>query len=393
MRIAFLCTSSLNDPSPRGRYLPIAAELVRAGHEVTLLMLHPMLDTVRQRRALVAGVAIEYVAQMHVYGMPGRRRYYGPAALLLVALRAALSLAAAAIRLRPDALHIAKAQPINGLAGLLARPAAGEIYLDLDDYEAAANRFGATWQRALVELWEDRLPHAVRAVSVNTTFLRERCLTLGVPQSRIFYIPNGIAPAVAAARHAVATAGLRDTLGLHGGPTIVYLGTISTIAHSVDLLLEAFALLRARLPAAQLLMVGDGDELPDLRARAVALDLGASVRWVGRVPPQAAPAYLALGDCSVDPVHDTPGARARSPLKIVESLALGVPVVTGDVGDRAEVIGSGGVIVAPGDARALANGIALALAAPQSMRDAARAQAEAYRWDRLAEQWMAMYRR
>ena len=72
-----------------------------------------------------------------------------------------------------------------------------------------------------------------------------------------------------------------------------------------------------------------------------------------------------------------------------------MPVVTGDVGDRAEVLrGSAGVLVAPGSAAALAEGIAALLSDRERrarMAQAARARAADYRWDRLAEDWMRVY--
>ncbi|HJZ49676.1 MAG TPA: glycosyltransferase family 4 protein, partial [Roseiflexaceae bacterium] len=82
--------------------------------------------------------------------------------------------------------------------------------------------------------------------------------------------------------------------------------------------------------------------------------------------------------------------------KIVESLASGVPVVTGDVGDRAEMLTPGaGVLARPGDAHALAEGIA-ALLTNDTLRlqlaAGARRRAEAYRWDRLAKDWLKSYR-
>ena len=52
MRLTFLSTSSLHDPSPRGRWLPLAQELAARGHTVRLIMLHPTYDRlpVRERR-------------------------------------------------------------------------------------------------------------------------------------------------------------------------------------------------------------------------------------------------------------------------------------------------------------------------------------------------------
>jgi glycosyltransferase involved in cell wall biosynthesis len=344
---------------------------------------------------VVNGIAAHYVGQMHVYGYPGARRYFGPAQLLLVSLRAALALAAHTIRLRPTIIQIAKAQPINGLAGLLAARWLGcPIMVDCDDYEAAANRFGAAWQRTLVEWWEDRLPLHAMGVIVNTRFLEQRNRTLGVPPARIRYVPNGITAEQFLRPPTAHVQALKSALGLAGHPTLIYLGTMSTVAHGVGLLLESFALAYQKMPQARLLMVGDGDERMVLQHKALDLGLSDAVIWTGRVLPQAARAYLALADASTDPVSDTPAMAARSPLKLVESLAQGVPVLTGDVGDRRETLaGNAGLIIAPGDAEAFAEGIVTLLGDPvlrARLAAGAQIRAEDFRWERLAQPWLAL---
>jgi glycosyltransferase involved in cell wall biosynthesis len=58
--------------------------------------------------------------------------------------------------------------------------------------------------------------------------------------------------------------------------------------------------------------------------------------------------------------------------------------------------GSAGVLTAAGSAQALAEGIAHLLANEQLQRNlaaGAQRQAQRYRWDRLALDWMAIYRR
>lgn len=396
MRIVFLCTSSLDDPSPRGRWLPLAQELGRQGHEVHLLLLHPTYDQLTLRCFQQDDVHVAYVGQMHVYGYPGQRRYFGPVRLWSTAFRSAVALAAYAVRLHPDVLHVAKPQPINGLAGLLARRSGAKLYIDCDDYEAEANRFYGLWQRWIVRWWEDRLPLMARAVSVNTRFLYNRYKGLGVAPERLFYIPNGAGAWQCQCPSEADVQALRAKLELVDRPTVIYVGTMSTIAHSVMLLLESFALLLKRLPEARLLMVGDGDDRPMLQRRAQELGIGPALLWTGRVPSKQVPTYLALADCSVDPVHDTLAARARSPLKIVESLAASVPVVTGDVGDRREMLGEGsaGLLVQPGDARALADGMWKVLSDPSlrmALAHGTRQQAAIYRWDRLVCCWKNIY--
>jgi glycosyltransferase involved in cell wall biosynthesis len=396
MRIVFLCTSSLDYPSPRGRWLPVARELARAGHFPDLLMLHPTLDRAGQASGMCDGVAWRYVAQMHVYGLPGQRRALGPAELLLVSLRAAAALARQAVQARPDVLVIAKPQPINGLAALLAQRVTGcRLHLDCDDYEAGANRFSSAWQRRMVAWWEDALPARAWATTANTRVLFERCRALGANPERLRYVPNGISaeqmrPLAPGRREA-----LRAALGLEDRPTLIYLGALSSVAHGVSLLLEAFERVLARLPQARLLIVGQGDDRLALEQEALARGIGPAVLWAGWVPARAAPAYLALADASADPVFDTVAMAARSPLKVVESMAQGIPVVTGDVGDRREMLGqAGGVLVRPGDAVALADGIVALLGDPdlaRRMSAGARERAAAYRWERLARPWVALY--
>lgn len=405
MRITFLATSSLDYPSPRGRWLPLAHELVAQGHQMRLALLHHAYDQlpVSRRRLVSGGVQVEYVAQMHVYGPVGQRRYFGPAALLRVSLCAAIELARAALesrrregRLGGDAIHVCKPQPINGLAGLLAARALGcPLYVDCDDYEAGGNRFGAAWQQRLVRFWEDHLPRQAAGVTVNTRFLQRRCESLGVPTARLTYVPNGIAAARLVPPDPRQVVGLRAALGLGATPVAIYVGTLSQTTHNVGLLLDAFALVAQRLPAARLLLVGAGEDRAALMAQSQRLGLAERVLFAGAVAPAVVPAYLALAACSVDPVADDAVAAARSPLKIVESLAAGVPVITGDVGDRAEMLAhAAGVLVRPGDADALATGIAGLLADPARgalLAAGARARAEAYRWDRLAQVWATVY--
>lgn len=398
MRILFLSTSSLEDPSPRGRWLPLARELAVLGYQPELALLHPTYDRLARahRRQVQGGVVIYYASQMHVYGPVTRRRYYGSAALLRVTFQAARQLLAVALRVRPDALHVCKPQPMNGLAGLLAARRLGvPLYVDCDDYEAGGNRFGASWQHALVRYWEDMLPQRASAVTVNTRFLQARCTEIGVLPERIVYVPNGIAADRIGPPDARLVAGLRAALHLGDAPVVVYAGTLSETSHNVGLLLDAFALVRAELPTARLLLVGTGPDRAALQTRARELGLEDCVIFAGYADYTMIPAFFGLARCSVDPVADDAVARGRSPLKIIESLAAGVPVVTGDVGDRAEMLGAhGGTLVAPGSPRALADGLLVHLRDDTELAQAAgfaRDQAARFRWDRLAHEWARLY--
>lgn len=397
MRVAFLSTSSLDYPSPLGRWLPLARELVRRGHTVHFLTLHhdfrPEMRFPRQEE----GVWVHEVGQMHVRGWGDVRRPLSGLPLVRVALVATLALLRRALQVEVDAYHVCKPQPMNGLAGLLAARWKGRpCYLDCDDYEAEANRLSGRWQRALLRLFEDGLPPRMNGVTVNSRFLASRVEGLGVPRERIVYVPNGVERKRFAQRDPEAGRLLRERYGLAGRPVVLYLGTLSLTGHPLDLLLEAFALVLREMPEAHLVLVGGGEDRPILERQVEERGLRGHVLFVGAVPPAQVPDYLALGDLAVDPVRDDAVARARSPLKVFESMACGLPVVTGDVGDRREILGDGqaGLLVAPGDPHALAEGIAALLSDPlrrQRMAEAGREQVEAYMWDRLVERFLQVY--
>jgi len=404
MHILFLLTQDLDSPSGLGRYWPVARHLARRGHTVEIAALHPAWPTLARRAYEQDGVRVRYVAQMHIRRAGSRRTYFGPAALLWVTAWATLALARAAWRSRAEVVHIGKAQPMNGLAGwLAAHLPRRRLYLDCDDYEAVSNHFGGGWQHGIVRWWEDRLPRVVRGVTVNTTFLFERCRRLGVPAERLRLVPNGYDPDRFAPPTSAQVAAVRRQWGVEAQPVILYLGSLSLSNHPLLLLLEAFARVLTQLPDAVLCLVGGGEDYDRLAREIEARGLSASVRLTGPVAADQAPAVYAASQVVVDPVADDDTARARSPLKVVEALACGVPVVTGDVGDRATLLAGGlvGRLVAPGSAPALAEGLlailtqtltGLGQAGGREQQAAlARQAAEPYRWDRLVPAFEALY--
>jgi glycosyltransferase involved in cell wall biosynthesis len=398
MRIAFVLTQSLESPSGLGRYLPLSKELARLGHSVTILALHPDYAACRERRFTRDGVAVYYVAQMHVRKVGTSKTYFRTPDLLRVSAVAAIRLTWALTRIPYDVVHLGKPQPINGLAAMLGSllPRSRPLYVDCDDYEAGSNRFSGEWQRRVVTLFEDRLPTLARGITVNTPFLRERCLALGVPADRIVLVPNGVDRDRFAGGRQGETDRLRLALSLEGAPVVLYVGSLSLASHPVDLLVRAFALTRANQHRATLVIVGGGEDYDKLRSLALELRIEQSVRFVGRVAPEMVPAYYALASFSVEPVFDDDTGRARSPLKVVESLAAGTPVVAGDVGDRRAMLDGGraGLLVKPGDAAALADGFSELIGSPvrlQAMAVAAVEIRQRYYWDVLVTDFARVY--
>jgi glycosyltransferase involved in cell wall biosynthesis len=398
MRIAFLLTTSLNSPYGVGRCFPLARQIASFGHQVHVVALHHDFGPTIPRHFKREGVWVHYVGQMHVRKVADTTTYFSPLKLLWVVMIGAVGLVRQAVALQADVYHIGKPHPQNSLAGLLAaRLLRGRrLFLDCDDLEAAANRFSNAWQQRGMAWLEDGLPRLVDGLTVHTRFLEARFQALGVAPDRILRLPNGIdshrfRPVVPAD-----TANWRERLGVGNQRVVMYVGTLSLVNHPVDLLLEAFAKLAPRVWDVVLLLVGGGPDLSALKALACQLGIADRCRFAGRVEPDQVPILLSLAYVSVDPVYDDEVARARWPLKIMESLAARVPVVTGDVGDRREMLGEGaaGLLVSPGDPEALANGLEAVLSDPflhQSLSAGCKSQATRYTLEDLSSSLLTFY--
>jgi glycosyltransferase involved in cell wall biosynthesis len=397
MKIAFLLTQSLESPSGLGRYGPLGRALARMGHQVEIFALHPDLGSLSQRRFEQEGVLVEYVAPMHVRKSGSGKSYYPAYRLVPLAAGATMSLARAALASQAEVIHIAKPHPMNSLAGLAGKYRRRvRLFLDCDDYEAGSGRFSGSWQKAGVAWFEKWTPRQVELVTTNTHFMRQMLADWGVASDQIYYLPNGVELARFAPPAANRVDELRARYRLEGKQVIAFIGSLSLTSHPVDLLLEAFVLLSSRLPRAVLLLVGGGEDLESLQRQVDSLGLASKVRFCGRVPPEEVVYYYYLAHVSVDPVHDNPAARGRSPLKLFESWACGVPFVTADVGDRKQLLGSppAGLLARPGDASSLAAFIERALAEPElgeNLQERGLARVQEYTWDRLAEGLEACY--
>jgi len=397
LKITFLLTQSLESPSGLGRCWPVAKEMSRLGHDVTILALHHDLASLKHRFTIIEGVKVHYVGQMHVLKKGNTKFYFSTPRLLWITALATWNLMKAAIQVPTDVYHICKPHPMNGLAGLFAKAFRRKrVFLDCDDYEAISNRFAWRWQQQVVAWFEDHLPKSVVGITTNTRFMAKRLEHLGCPADRIVYVPNGVDRDRFSSINNAEVETLRERFNLYDRKVILYVGTISLTNHAVDLLIEAFRLIHQTEKKAVLMLVGGGEDYDILRSKVASLGLNSHILFIGRVPAAQVPLYYRLADVSVDPVYDDLVARARCPLKIVESLVAGVPVVTGDVGDRYELLGKGcaGKLVRPGDPYALASGILEIIENPSQasqLRQAAESIRSKYYWDVLIKDFMHIY--
>ncbi len=240
-------------------------------------------------------------------------------------------------------------------------------------------------KRRLVNPFLGRIPDRSFAVCQD---LRKFLIAEGFPASCLEVAYNGIdpgAPPAEADRERV-----RHALGI--APDRLVVGTVARLDPVKDLstLIEAFAVVRRELPAALLLIVGDGPERRHLEDLSRARNLSESVLFTGHRSDarELLPALDLYVNSSL-----TEGVS----LTIVEAMASSLPVVATRVGGNPEVVleNRSGTLVPARDAGALAEALR-ALAGDAERRRAwgaagRRVVEERFSFERMLELYVGAY--
>jgi glycosyltransferase involved in cell wall biosynthesis len=227
-------------------------------------------------------------------------------------------------------------------------------------------RVGWEW---FASRWGDAHPcRKADLVLVVSEEVKRAVLNLGVDESRILITPCTVSPTNF--DHAQG-ADVRRSLGVTDNFVIGWVGSFRKF-HSLDLLVDAFIDIASTMPAAKLLLVGDGPERIRLQEKTNALGLGDRIIFPGNIPNTEIASYISAFDLAVLPSQSNEEFH-YSPLKLREFFAAGVPVIASAVGDVKQVIkeSEGGWLVSPGSKEAIAEMILKVEADRPSMKSAA----------------------
>ncbi|MEM4619029.1 MAG: glycosyltransferase family 4 protein [Desulfurococcaceae archaeon] len=108
---------------------------------------------------------------------------------------------------------------------------------------------------------------------------------------------------------------------------LINIGFVGTLTwwQGADILVQAVALLRTKYPAVKLYFIGDGELRTKIERECKALNIPCEI--TGFLPHEEALRYLGLLDIVVIPRKRTITTESTIPLKLIESWAIGVPVV------------------------------------------------------------------
>ena len=222
-------------------------------------------------------------------------------------------------------------------------------------------------------------------IIVPSEHLRRLVIGWRVPPERVQVIYNALEPTLSAPAQTQAQA--RVALGWQpDGRYLLYVGRLIALK-GVQYLIQALD----AVPEVTLVIAGDGDYLPQLRALAEKYNLTARVRFLGKVPHAQVPLLMRAADYLA--LYSSTEGLSHT---LLEALHVGTPVIASARGGNPEVVehSVNGLLVPHPDLSALRD--ALGHAFSDGMRDALAANSAVgmarFSWQTLLEQTDAALR-
>jgi glycosyltransferase involved in cell wall biosynthesis len=236
----------------------------------------------------------------------------------------------------------------------------------------ARARWGALAGGALAA-FEKRLLRSARLVCVTSEWLAAQLSGMVESGTEIVRVGSGVDAEFFDVRRAE-----RDFL--------LSYGRFDLFQKGLDTLLEGFAALAPDFPGLRLCVAGRGKDGERVLALARSLGLESRLDFREGVSRDEVLSLFSGAHALL-----MPSRLEGLPMVAAEAMAAGLPVIAADVGAVDELLerGRAGVLIPPGDPAALATATADLLRDParrEFLGSAARASAERFRWDRVADE-------
>jgi colanic acid biosynthesis glycosyl transferase WcaI len=382
------------DPEPGPAAIPgvLARELVRSGHDVSVLTGYPnyphgeIYDGFRQR-AKQRGIAPEGYPLTRVALYPN----HSSSALGRMANYASFALTATL--LGRSALHSTDAiwvynSPVTVTLPLLTHSSFGRkpIFLQVQDLwpdsliesgmfpGGVAGRIAAKGVSSVVRLTEN----SASIVGVSSKGARALLLERNprLDPARVISSPNPTDETLFVPRDTI------DAVKIPTAPwgsyfTVMYAGAVGDV-QGLESLVGAAKMVQKESDI-HFVIVGDGIARERLQRMVVADKLN-NVTFTGRVEQSRIPGFMATANVQLVSLADRPFLRYTTPSKIGSLLASRLPIIGQLSGDGAELIqdAGAGLLATPGDAASLADAVLKMFAYSAEERSALASSGRAY---------------
>jgi PEP-CTERM/exosortase A-associated glycosyltransferase len=228
-----------------------------------------------------------------------------------------------------------------------------------------------------LETWACR--HAAQT-AVICDGLRDDLIRRGVPEEKLTIVFNGANPGHFRGRDP--DLAVARNLGIVGKKVLGFIGSFNRY-EGLDLLVRAVRELTADVV---LLLVGGGEMEKELRNQIQQTNMQDRVILPGGIPHEEIPGIYSLIDVLIYPRYSIRLTELVTPLKPLESMAMGKPIIASDIGGHRELIRDGytGVLFKAGDLSALMKTLNRVLDDPRLQN---RLAVQALEWVRQNRSW------
>lgn len=340
-----------------------------------------------KRRFVLHGVEVQELAV---------RKYRGKSALIYLGsyglFLAACSVACIRLLLRRelDVVHVHNLPDFLVFAGLVPRLFGTKVVLDVHDSvpETFATKFSAAPALQRLLRLEERMSALVahRVISVNE-LQRAALAGRGIPDRKLLVSMNVPDPRIFRPRPSVSAKAGDEFHLIYHGTMVDRLG--------VDLLIRAVSNLRPRIPSLRLHLWGHGDDLPAFQRLARELGVTDCVDFRPKgFPLEELPDRLASMDVGVIGNRRSVATDLMLPVKLMEYVALGIPVVAPRLKAIEHYFSNGVALYDAEDERSLAVAIERLYrdpAARQQQAERASRALDEHRWERKGPELAKTY--
>jgi glycosyltransferase involved in cell wall biosynthesis len=277
-----------------------------------------------------------------------------------------------------DVIYAIKPKLASYLIGLIKRFRTRKpVVIDIDDWEAAFHDLSWSIPGLVGEIVDpdsmlysgiaERLVNRADGLTSVSDFLRE---TYG---SRGVIVPHGrdikvFDPAIYSKEEQ------KRKYHLEGFNVIVFVGTVRS-HKGVEDIIEAIKQLNDK--KIKLVIFATEND----RTRQVVEQNPDIVTFLGQADFVSLPEKLSMADLIVLPQKDEPIARGQVPAKLIDAMAMAKPIISTKISDIPKILEGCGIVVEPGDIKAIAKSIRYVLDHPgkaEEMGKAARTKCEKY---------------
>ena len=324
------------------RHIGLGKELTKKGHKVTILMRSNPYYEYRSNFHSGVTKSQEYVKPREIEGV--KIVYWREPFSFLSILNSFQVLKYSATA---DVIHLNRAYPFSAIPTFLANVLSRKpLVVDLEDWDGIGGWASMSRKKLLAKLtmtaFEETIPRKGDAIITVSKILYRRVINMGVPEDRVFYIPNGVDTNLF--NPTIDGSNVRNYFNLSSDPVIVAIGVLYMHEFvNYEIMIKAMKIVVKEIPKAKLLLIGWGPAMKNVKELVEKLNLKDNVILVGErmgiIPRKDVPSYIAAADVAVHILHSHyMYYHACSPKTLSEFMAMGKTIIASDIGEVHEAL-------------------------------------------------------